>query len=244
MSDIKIDQQIENVCDVEILELSNNQDDLIKVAECISDCFVGVNVDGVTKSEPMNMSLKMERTVVNKFILSMLEEIVQQKFCFFARDLKTGHVVAAILAQVYDPKVEIQRFTGEFEPYNRIFDFLGELDRKFKEWVERDTKRMISKGEYLHINVVGIKVKGKNKNIFKEFCSVIESKAKESGIKGIFVEATNPKSQVPFIEKFDYINPVDKEGMPILIKYKDFKEFMEIPEEIAVDCKLLYKSLF
>ncbi len=209
--------------------------------ECIAECFSGITVNGIKKQEPLNYALEMDKNTIIKFCETFFD--LNENYCFIALEKATEKVIGVIFSEIYQPTESLHSFTGEFIKYNAIFGFLNLLDDKFNKLLMQKFKQAWLDYKFLHLVAIGIKGKSQHSNIFDELVKLTIETAHKDNFAGILTEATNPKSQFPFINRHGFINLLDDNRKPISLDYKDDLIFRKIPQEMALDCKLLYKAI-
>ena len=117
MNVIMKETQFDYVCDAEIFEIISDED-IELAAECIADCLVGANLNGILKYEPMNYMLNIERNTSKKFFWDLLIDLKGHGISYLVKDIETNKVVGAIVTEIYNPNIKTVKYSGLFEPYN------------------------------------------------------------------------------------------------------------------------------
>lgn len=226
----------------ETLDCKNEE--LIKeTALCLSETFIGVEVNGVLVREPMAHACNMTVEVFSEFVEAYIHNVVEQNLCFIARDKETGKVVGALACEIFNPEDEVPVFDGELSPMNEILRFLLDLDIRFMESIENQTGNKVKFGEYSHAFMIGVRTDKDKKYIAKELMDLFIEESINKNLKGMFVEATNFRSQKLITTLFDFYVPADIYGKPIVTIYKNDDYFYSIPESISTECAIMYMPL-
>ncbi len=212
-----------------------------KTFACIADCFGGITLNGIRKHEPLNYAAETEKNIIIQFCETFFD--LQKCDCFIAIEKQSQDVVGVVLSEIYQPTAARHVFTGEFVKYNQIFRVLNILEDKFNALLMRKLNQNWLTYKFLHLAVIAIKGKSVHSNIFDELVKLTINAAHKNNFAGILTEATNPKSQAPFMNRHGFVNLVDADNQAIVFKYKEDSFFRRIPEDMAMDCKLLYKPI-
>ena len=214
---------------------------ILEVAECLAETFTGVKIGDAIISEPMTAACKVEKEAHLEFVIGYLQEVIEQGFCFVARDTENGRVVGALACDIYNPNAEPPVFEGKLASMNHIIHFLEDLDVKFKEAVLYRTGEAIRENEHIHLFMSGIRAKTNKGEVWLELFDMCYKKAQAEGFKGLFGETTNIRCQNLFY-KMDYYVVLNQNNEEVCKLYADDEIFRNIPEDVAVACKLMYKS--
>lgn len=212
-----------------------------EVAECLAETFTGVKIGNAVISEPMTKACKVGKEAHLQFVMGYLQEVIEQGFCFVARDPEDGRVVGALACDIFNPDAEPPVFEGELAGMNHIIHFLEDLDAKFKAAVLHHTGEAMQNNHHIHLFMSGIRTRTNKKQVWLEMFEVAFQKAKAEGFKGLFGEATNIRCQNLFY-MMDYYVVLGANGEEVSKNYSEDEVFRSIPEEEAVACKLMYKS--
>ncbi|QNU68095.1 hypothetical protein EHE19_006560 [Ruminiclostridium herbifermentans] len=224
--------------------LNPNYEETVRgAAECLAQSFAGVEVDGVHISEPMVNALNLSVVDMYEFVYGYLNVIAKQNLCYVAKDLLSGKVVGAIACENFNPDEELPVLEGNIAPINIAFDFLSELDARLVRTIEHKTGTKIRGDEYVHGFMSGATLKDRKRFVIIKLVECLIIDAYNKGYKGIFVEATNPKSVKMSSEYCGFHQVYDIYGEPILGKYAEHPVFNSIPKEIATECCILYRPL-
>jgi len=220
-----------------------NQELMMDAAECLAETFAGIDIAGKQISEPMVKACGLSKKDMFEFVLEYLKSSVDDGLSFVAKDKKTNRVVAVVACENFNPEEEIPRFEGNLAPMNNIIDFLSEIDERFVDTIKLKTGKKVAKNEYVHAFMAGSRL-GKFKSyVVAKLVKLIMEKAQIEGYKGIFAEATNIRSAKVLTDYHDFHMIIDKDNKPILKEYSSVEIFKEIPSQIALDCRILYKPL-
>jgi hypothetical protein len=226
----------------EVLEASDEAT-LIDATNCLADTFAGIGIDGVRVSEPMVNACGLSRNDMFDFTYGYLKNVVHQGYCFVAKDMTTDNVIGMVACEIFNPDEEIPVFEDNLEPMNKIISLLVELDERFLRTVQHKTGKKVESGEYIHAFMCGAKLAKYKRLAIASLLELMEKKALEEGYKGIFLEATNPRSANMVVNYFDFHLVYDPDGKPILTEYCTVDAFKSVPREISPDCRILYKAL-
>lgn len=233
----------DTLIDYEILD-HTNPELIAETAKCLSETFIGYEAKGQIIREPMCYAIKLEKEDFDLFVLEYLQSIVEQGFCFIAKDSQTGKVIGTLACEIFDPSIEeVPVFEGSFEPFNRIMELLMDLDERFMKALEKRMGRKPSNNEYIHAFMLGIKSEKDRKEIALNLMNLALKTAEEKDFIGCFTEATSFKSQTIVKKYFDFYVVSDLDNQPIITTYAETEAFSAIPESIAKDCQLLYRPL-
>ncbi|MFJ7735494.1 hypothetical protein ACIQ2D_04035 [Lysinibacillus sp. NPDC097287] len=213
---------------------------LDKAARCLSETFVGVQNGDYVIEEPVAVATKLTIDDFTEFFSMYFESTYQQGFHFIAVDNVTDEVVGVIGTDVFDPAHEEEPLDGKFEVMNRLTEALEPLDALLVEKFEYVLQRKIKKGDLLHGFLIGVQAPKNKRFIAKKLVDLVLEKGKEEGMKGFFVEATNPRSQVLVKQEFGAYLPTDVKGKSILLEYKDDPFFHVIPSDVSENLQILY----
>lgn len=223
--------------------LSESDKDLLyEAAECIADVFVGVQVGDVFIDEPIINVCNITKEIFLDFIVEYLGKIVNQGLSIIVRDKESGEVVGAFAAESYNPEEMIPLFKGKLEPWNKALELCDYLDKKFVKFLQLTTGKKVENDEHIHWFIGGIRLEKNKKYVFIEVAKLLERIGKKKGYKSIFAEITNFRIQ-NVMNLLNYTTPLDEEGNPIVFTYANDPVFKYIPENISLDCKLVYKWL-
>jgi hypothetical protein len=226
----------------ELLDYEDEQT-LKGAAECLAESFAGVEVDGVRISEPMVNTLKLSVVDMYDFVYGYLNVIAKQNLCYVAKDLLSGKVVGAIACENFNPNEEIPVLEGNIAPINIVLNYLAELDARLVHTIEHKSGTHIRGDEYVHGFMSGATLKDRKRFVVIKLVECLIIDAYTKGYKGIFVEATNPKSVKMSSEYCGFHQVYDIYGEPILGKYSEHPVFKSIPQEVATECRILYRPL-
>lgn len=211
-------------------------------AECLSETFTGIKIGDQLIREPMSHACKLSKDGLIPYVTEYLKHAASQGLCIIAEENNSGKVIGAMLCEDFNPQEEPSIFEGDIENINKIGEFLSELNENFVKTVETKTGKRIEKNEYVHGVMVGVRAEKNKKYIAGDMLKILTEQAKEKNYKGIIVEATNFKSQ-KFNELFGFYTAKDLENKPITKRYSTNETFRQIPEDIALECKLMIKPL-
>lgn len=227
---------------MEVLYPHNKQ--LMKeTARLIAEVFTGVQVGGRYIDEPMIKALGFSRETFGEFILHYMEETGHAGLNVVAIDRETGKVIGALVSENFNPNEEIPTFGGELAPLNVLYDFLIKLDAGFIEKAESNLERKVELNDYVHLFLMGIKTEHSKRIIAADLIEFLAKISEEKGYKGIFAEATSPKSQSVFRDLGGFTVPLDISGQPVVKKYEGFEPFDTIAKEVSEECQILYRPL-
>lgn len=213
---------------------------LEKAAKCLAETFVGVKKSHYIIEEPMINATNLTVDEFQEFCKSYLESTYHQGFHFIAIDKETDDVVGVIGTDIFDATQEEEPFEGSLEEINRIIETLEPLDILLVEKFEHVIQRNIKIGDLLHGFLIGVQIPQNKRFIAKKLVEMVLEKGKEEGLKGFFVEATNPRSQKLVKQEFGAYVPTDINGKSIMVDYKDDPFFHVIPSEISENLQILY----
>lgn len=213
-----------------------------EASECLAEAFSGVEIKGTKVYEPMVYVSNLSPKNMFKFILEYIQNIVDQGFCYIARDKTTEQVIGAIACEDFNPEEEFPVYDGDLLPMNKIISFLGELDAKFLQTIYQKTGKKAAKNEYIHGFMCGGRNTKNRGMIIVKLTELLIRKASMLGYKGFFVEATNKRSSKVMVNSMDFNLVYDKNNKPILLKYADYADFKAIPPNVSEDCRILYKA--
>lgn len=230
--------------EIEYCSLASSNDASIEdVAECLADAFAGFEINGLRICEPMVNACGLGKKDMYIFILEYLKMAADDGLCFYAKEKSTGRIIGAVACENFNPEEEAPHFDGSLEPMNRVIKFLGELDEKFINAIQQKTGRKLLKGELVHAFMAGAKLSKHKKNVIANLVELIMVKASQKGYKGIFAEATNIRSAKLLTDLCNFHLIIDNKNEPALKRYSEDELFKEISENIAIDCRILYKAL-
>ena len=215
---------------------------VMDAAECLAESFTGVQVGDAVIQEPMSVVLGISKEVHQEFTLGYLRNVMDQGFCFIAKDQNTQKVMGVLACEIYNPHEEPPVFDGDLASMNEIIDFLVDLDQRFEAAVQQKLGAPIQDNQFVHMFMIGARTEFDKKYIGEELGKMAIRKAAEQGYKAVFGEVTNFRSQ-KLAELFGFYIPKDVEHQPIRKMYADDEVFHEIPEDIAVCCSLIYLEL-
>ncbi len=216
---------------------------LIETAQCLAETFAGIEINGKLVREPMVAASNLSVEDMFKFNLEYMKNVVDQELIFIARERETGEVVGVIACEDFDPYEEAPVFEGSLEPMNNIIDLLLDLDERFIDTIEYKTNKKPTTGEYVHLFMGGIKYPKHQKYIFVKLVETIVNTGIERGYKGFFGEATNIKSIKLMLDYCNFYTVKDRNNNTILTEYSSNEVFKSIPENIATDCRIVYKHI-
>lgn len=216
---------------------------LEKASRCLGETFVGVQKSHYIIDEPVIIATKLTVDEFTEICRLYLESTYNQGYHFIAIDNETDEVVGVIGADVFDPNLEEEPFEGNLAKMNHAIDLLETLDILFIEKFEHVVQRKIKKGDLLHGFLIGVQAPKNKRIIAKKLVDLVLEKAKEQGITGFFVEATNPRSQGLIVKEFNGYLPTDIKGDSIMTVYKNDPFFNVIPTEVAESLQILYIPL-
>lgn len=222
---------------------SSDEPSITDAAECLAETFIGVKVGDSFVREPMAHAVNLSKETFQIFVEEYIKNVVEQGFCYIARDKETGKVVGALAAEIFNPDDEAPIFEDDLEPMNKIISFLGELDGRFIEAFESKMQQKLMHSDLTHGFMIGVRVEKSKKLIAAELVRMWIEDSSKRGYKGVFVEATNFRSQKLVVDMFDFYVPVGSNNQPIVSKYSDDEIFKIIPEDISTECMILYKNL-
>lgn len=211
-----------------------------ETAQIISDVFTGCYVGERYIDEPMITSLGVSNENFKNFNMNFLRHTVSQGLTVIAKDVVTGSVIGATMNEDFNPYEEIPNLEGEDAPYLKLYEFLVDLDAMFLNRIKEVHGEDAKMGEYVHLFLVGVKSEHGKAAILTELIEMAEQVAKDKGYRGLFAEATNYKSQRVLRDMCGYTLPKYR-GKPVSLGYSGYETFSHIPEEISMDCQILYK---
>lgn len=222
---------------------ATNEKMMQQAAQVLAETFVGVQVGEATIKEPMIVTSGLSTETWGAFVLDYLKAYAAAGLCMVAIEEETGDVMGVVACDSFDPGEDLPEFTGEFAPLTDVLDFVVDLDHRFVERFEEKTGEPVKKDEFVHLFLIGIRAEKNKKHIGADLTNLLIDIATKKGYKGIFLEATNYRSQRVFGELCGFYVPNGTDGQPIVNFYKDSEVFRVIPEDIAIDCQLMYKPL-
>jgi len=223
--------------------LTEEQPDLIqKAAECLARTFIGVDVSGKWVQEPMVGELHLNYEDFYQFTKDYLDSTIDQGYCVVAKDID-NNVVGVLAGDTNAPEIIGEDvFEGSFYEMNVILRVLEDVDKRFMEDYQKRTGKEIEDGELLHLFMLGVIAEQGRHEIIQQLGNILINKAISQGLKGVLVEATNPKS-VRVFEKYHNIQKYkDLEGNYIVHKYQENSKLNGIPENIADGTYILLKE--
>lgn len=226
----------------EILDPSDKKG-ILSAAECLSETFAGISVDGVNVSEPMTNACRLSPEDMFNFVHEYLKSAAHQRLCCVAKDKITGQVIGAIACDDFNPDEEIMVFEGSLKPMNDIISFLTELDERFINAIYTKKGKEVTTNEYVHSFMAGARLSTLKRFVIIKLLEVLIIDARARGYKGIFMEATNFRSIKLLVEYCGFHPIYDIFNNPIQSRYEDHEIFKVIPPNIATECKILYKPL-
>lgn len=222
---------------------STDEQIINEMAECLAETFAGVQVGSTFIKEPMSFAINLTKDSLAEYAVGYIKSISADGLCVYAKDKNSGRVVGALASENFNPEEEPPVLEGALKPINLIFEFLNKLDERFIKTVEIKTGAKIQKNEYVHTLMLGVRTERDKKYIAANMLELLIETAKTKMYKGVFGEPTNFRSQKLISNFFNYYVVKDFENLPISIKYKDDNVFNTIPEDVAIDCCVMYKPL-
>lgn len=249
MLNVKLDEVVIRRCLEELnLELQykrigkDDEEIIVESAKCLAQTFAGVTVKGNKISEPMVQSVGISVEDFNEFVYAYMKNIVADGFCYAVLDKKENKVIGAFICESYNPNEESLVFTDNLEPMNKICNILDELDERLINTIQEKTNKKVEEKQFVHMFMIGVKTDKLKKEISKDLIRICLEDTKQKGYKGIFLEATNIKSQIIFSKYFGFDLVCDSNNQPILTKYADTEHFKGISPDQSTDCRVLYKA--
>lgn len=212
-------------------------------AECLAECFAGVDVEGVHISEPVITACKLSVDDMFEYTYNYLSDVCKQNLCYIAKNIISGKVIGAIACENFNPEEKIPVFEDNLAPMNIVYNFVAELDEKFVQKIEFKTGNKVQSNEYVHMYFGGARLKDKKRFVVIKLVERLIIDAFSKGYKGIFCEATTPKSVKTVSEYCGFHQVYDINGVPILCDYSKHPVFKTIPQDISKECRVLYRPL-
>jgi hypothetical protein len=239
-----MDENLERVKSQYLYEVLDGKDkDIIhQTAEVLADTFLGVQVGNAYVSEPMMTVAKVPKEAFKNFMVEYLEQIAPQGLTVIARDKETGKVVGSVVSEYYDPEASTIVLEGDMEAMNIVNQTTDNLIARYID-VLKSNGKVIEKEKFVHLFLVGIRLERDKKYVAYHLVKLLEEIAKEKNCEQIFAYASNFRSQGLFTKLLGYKIPVDNDGNPIVHPYATDSFFKDIPEHIAVEGQIVYKSL-
>jgi len=222
---------------------SSDEAVLIDAAECLAETFAGTSINGVTVSEPMTNACGLTKEDMLQFVTEYLKNVVDQGFCYVAKDKETGRVIGTLACEDFNPDEEIPVFEGKLKALNTIIEFLVDIDTRLVNTIKLKTGSSVAKNEYIHTFMCGVRMKKHSKFVFVRLFQLLTTDSHEKEYKGIFGEATNFKS-IKLMTDYCGFHPVyDQYNNPIQSIYAEHETFKSISHDVATDCRMLYRPL-
>lgn len=226
---------------VEVLQ-PQDKTTLEEVSHILADVFAGVQVGERFIQEPMITAAGIRNQGFYEFTRDYLQVVVSHGLTVYARDNDTGRVVGAVASEAFNPNEEVPTFEGEQAGWNAMYPFLEELDAPIIEKFEHLAGRKMTQEDIVHLFLLGIKAEHNKGQIAQDLIDLLFNIASEKGFKGIFAEATNPKSQKVLRERNGYHVPTSVTGELVEKAYSE-APFNTIPVEVATECQIMYKAI-
>jgi len=211
-----------------------------EAARCLAETFAGVNNGSYTIAEPIAVATKLSVDHFMGFFHEYFEATIEQGYHTIAIDNETGRIVGVIGVDIIDPAHEEPPFEGEMAVLNHMTDAFGPLNVALFEKFEQVTGRPLVAGELIHGFLIGVQTPKDKRYVATSLVSYVLEKAKHKGVKGFYVEATNPRSQQLVKEEFQAYVPTDVNGTPITLDYANDPFFHVIPADVATTLEILY----
>jgi hypothetical protein len=244
MNDVVVRRCLEEL-DLELEYKRIGKDDeeiIVESAKCLAQTFAGITVKGQKISEPMVQAVEISVEDLQEYIYTYMKNIVSDGFCYVVLDKKDNKVLGAFTCESYIPNQKTPLLIGNLEPINKIIHVLGELDERLMDTIQNKTHKKIEKNQFVHMIMIGIKTDKLKKEISKDLIKISIDDAKQRGYKGMFLEATNIKSQILFSKYFGFDSVNDSDNNLILTNYTDTEHFKSISSNQSTDCRILYKA--
>lgn len=213
---------------------------LEKAATCLGETFVGVQKGNYVIEEPMIKATELTVAQFTDICRLYLKSTLEQGYHFIAINRETDEVVGVLGTDVFDPDHVEAPYEGEYEVMNRAIESLETLDVLFLEKFESTIQRPIQKGDLLHGFLIGVQTPKNKRTIAKKLLELVLEKGKKEGMKGFFVEATNPRSQGLIKNEFSGYLPTDNTGKSISLSYKNDPFFHVIAPDVSEELQILY----
>lgn len=224
--------------------ITKEQSGLInQAADCLTQSFIGIDVDGKWVQEPMVGNLSIQYDDFYNFTKEYIEGVVDQGYSIVARD-HNGEVVGVLVGDVNAPEIIGEDvFEGSFSDMNVILHVLEDVDKRFLEDYKKRMGKELQNGEMLHLFMIGITAKEARHEAIEKLGVELIHKAKQDGLKAVYGEATNPKSIRIAQKYYGQEKYLDVDGNPIVHKYHDNENLKDIPESIADGTYLIIREL-
>jgi len=211
-----------------------------EAARCLAETFTGVSNGSYIIAEPIASATNINVDQFTGFFEDYLKATLDQEFHTIALDNETGRIVGVIGVDIIDPTHEEPPLEGELADLNHMVAAFEPLNKALFTKFEHVAGRPLVTGELIHGFVIGVQAPKDKRYIARSLVEYVVEKAANKGLKGLFVEATNPRSQRLVKEEFGAYVPTDVNGTPLTLNYADDPFFHVIPADVATTLEILY----
>lgn len=224
--------------------ITSKQHNLIhQAADCLTQSFIGIDVEGKWVQEPMVGNLNIQYNDFYNFTKEYIEGVVDQGYSIVAKD-NNGEVVGVLVGDTNAPEIIGEDiFEGSFSDMNVILHVLEDVDKRFLEDYKKRTGNELQNGEMLHLFMIGITAKEARHEAIEKLGVELINKASRDGLKAVYGEATNPKSIRIAQKYYGQEKYLDVEDNYIVHKYENNDRLNSIPATIADGTYLIIREL-